>query len=373
MTLTCKICNKACKNKQGLHSHVSRIHKLTIPEYYIQVHQKRDKHTGELLEFKDFNDYFNRDFKNINNFISWAKNAKIEEVRGLMLKQLKARVTGKELKFAPPHLELYLNKMPSIDMFREYFGSYSKACEEVGVPPLYPKGLMKDFFASNPELDDVKIMIDTRERKPLEFKKSTSLKLDFGDYAVGDPYYNYTYVDRKDESDFKSTLTTGFERFKRELDRAKHFDAFLFVVVEGSIESIINNNILFGSRSNLSFIWHNMRVISHEYAGRCQFIFTGKNGKNLFDQLDSDFYNEYNELNDLLINLKKVKNEDRASKISKKMWVMRKKIFEPAYDKYVADARIESQNIIPKLLVYGKKLWETDLQYFIDNHVLGRG
>jgi len=28
--------------------------------------------------------------------------------------------------------------------------------------------------------------------------------------------------------------------------------------------------------------------------------------------------------------------------------------------------RKESEEMIPKLLVYGKKLWETDLQYFID-------
>ena len=28
--------------------------------------------------------------------------------------------------------------------------------------------------------------------------------------------------------------------------------------------------------------------------------------------------------------------------------------------------RAQSEQIIPKLLVYGKKNWETDLQYFID-------
>lgn len=374
MSLKCKICDKSCKNKQGLHIHVSTTHKLTIPEYYTTVYKRADKYTGELLEFKDFNDYFNRDFKNLNNFISWAKNADHEEVRRLMLKQLKARVAGKELKFAPSHLELKLNKMPSIDMFKEYFGSYYKACQEIDVEPLYPKGIYKNFFDYNPQLEDVKILIDTREKKPLVFKKSSDLKLDFGDYAVGDPYYNYTYVDRKDEADFKSTMTSGFERFKRELDRAKHFDAFLFIVIEGSVESIIKNNILFGSKSNLSFIWHNMRIISHEYAGRCQFIFTGNNGENLFNQLDSDFYDEYDLLYKKYNDLKKSQEGPDlalADKVSKKLWVMRKKVFEPAYESYNQESRQKSQEIIPKLLVYGKKMWETDIQYFLDNHDLG--
>ena len=41
------------------------------------------------------------------------------------------------------------------------------------------------------------------------------MKLDFGDYAVGSPHYDYTYVDRKGETDFKSTMTTGFNRFTK--------------------------------------------------------------------------------------------------------------------------------------------------------------
>jgi hypothetical protein len=51
-----------------------------------------------------------------------------------------------------------------------------------------------------------------------------------------------------------------------------------------------------------------MRVLSHEFAGNCQFIFTG--------------------------------------------------------------SRAHSQDIIPKILVNGKDVWDVDLQYYIDEGVI---
>ena len=68
---------------------------------------------------------------------------------------------------------------------------------------------------------------------------------------------------------------------------------------------MIKKQQAYGPRqSNLKYIWHNMRLLMHKFARKCQFVFTG--------------------------------------------------------------SRTQSEEIIPKLLVYGKKMWETDLQYFID-------
>lgn len=373
MANVCKICQKSFKNTKGLHVHVKRAHKLSVPEYYVQVYQRKDKYTGELLEFKDFTDYFSRDFASIENFLAWSENAEPEEVKEVMLRQLKARIDGKELAYAPSHIELLLNKLPTIDIYKKFFGSYSTACSELNIEPLYNKKLFSGFFNSYPELNDVKILIDTRERKPLVFNKSAELKLDFGDYAVGSPHYNYTYVDRKDESDFRSTMTTGFNRFVRELERAKDFDAYLFIVVEGSIESIIANNNLIPKPANLPFIWHNMRILSHKFPRRCQFVFTGQAEKNLFSKLDTDFYSDYNKLYNYSKSLYAAGEREKLEKINKKLWIIKKNIFEPAYNQYVDQARIKSQEIIPKLLVFGKKLWEVDLQYFINKNDMGRG
>tara|TARA_Y100001938_G_C8100282_1_gene441160 strand:+ start:1971 stop:2837 length:867 start_codon:yes stop_codon:yes gene_type:complete len=288
-----------------LHTHISRIHKIPLAEYYVNFYQKKDKHTGKLLPFTNKTDYFDNDFSCLKNFEKWAEAAEPEEVREYMLRQLKSRIESKKLEYAPSHLELKLHGLPSLDIYKKHFGSYSKACSQLNIEPLYNKNLFNGFFDDNENVDSAKILIDTREQRPLSFPKSSSLKLDFGDYAVGSSHYDYTYVDRKSEGDFKSTMTTGFDRFIKEMERVIEFDAYLFIVTESSINKIKKNNIFGPHESNLPYVWHNMRIIAHKFPRRCQFIFSG--------------------------------------------------------------SRSESEALIPKLLVYGRKLWGVDLQYFLDH------
>ena len=128
--------------------------------------------------------------------------------------------------------------------------------------------------------DDVKIFVDTREQKPIKFKNEESMKLDFGDYTCSSPHYDYTYIDRKSEGDFKSTLSgDNFERFKRELERARQFNSYIFVLVESDIQKIKKNNVFSPHKSKLPYIWHNTKEISQQYKDCCQFVFAGnRNG-----------------------------------------------------------------------------------------------
>lgn len=288
-----------------MHLHLSRIHKIPVAEYYVNFYQRKDRHTGNLLPYTTKGEYFNRDFSSLKNFYKWSSYAPEEEVKDYLINQLKFRIESKKLSFAPSSLELLLHDLPDINTYKNFFGSYSKACNLAGKEPLYNKKIINNFFEDDEYVDSAKILIDTREQRPLTFERSVSMKLDFGDYAVGSPHYDYTYVDRKSETDFKSTMTTGFNRFTRELERAMEFDAYLFVVIESSIEKIKKNNIFGPRQANLPFIWHNMRLLSHNFPRKCQFIFSG--------------------------------------------------------------GRRESEWLIPKLLVYGQKLWEVDMQYFWDN------
>jgi len=304
MSLICKVCDKSFKSDKGLHVHVSRTHKIEIGEYYVNFYQRKDRYDNKLLSFKNKSDYFSLDFRSRKNLISWAEGADPDEVRKYILGQLERRIVEKDLKYAPTHLELELHELPPLNMYKEFFGSYSKACNKLKIKPLFDKKIMDNFFKEDDSLDLVKILVDTREQRPLKFEKSIPMKLDFGDYAVGAPHYDYTYVDRKSDSDFKSTMTTGFKRFTNELKRARDFDAYIFIVVESSIEKIKKQNIFGPHRSNLPYVWHNMRLLTHMFPRQCQFVFTGNRGA--------------------------------------------------------------SEEIIPKLLVYGQKLWRTDLQYFID-------
>jgi len=289
-----------------------RSHKVTLAEYYIKYYPRYNLYSQsigkeELLPFKNKDQYFSKDFSTRDQLIKWCESQSSDIVKPYMLKLLKKRVSEKNLKRAPSHLELAVNEMPTIELYQKHFGSYSAACKEAKVRPMFGSRLPDDWGS---EVDpSIKIFIDTREQQPLEFSSSELLKLDFGDYAVGKEHYDYTYVDRKGEQDFKSTLSkNNLERFKKELQRARDFDSYLFVVTEGSISSIEKHNRWSPHMSNMKYIYHNMRVLTHEFAGNCQFIFTG--------------------------------------------------------------SRKESERIIPKLLILGQKLWDVDLQYYIDNNLI---
>ncbi len=151
---------------------------------------------------------------------------------------------------------------------------------------------------------DVKIFIDTREQQPLSFRVSENLKLDVGDYAVGGDLYNYTCVDRKSFGDFCSTLSQSYNRFARELQRCRDLGCYLFIVTECDLYRMTEKNKFSPKRFNMDYVFHNMRELQNEFKDCCQFVFSG-NRKN-------------------------------------------------------------SEMLIPKLLVAGKALWKTDIQYFLD-------
>jgi uncharacterized C2H2 Zn-finger protein len=305
MTLKCKECGKVFKDDNGLHRHL-KAHNMSVAEYYTKHYPRKNKLTGDPLPFKNKFDYFNTDFSTRAQLIKWCDKENSDKVNPYILKQLKNRVEQKQLKYAPNHIEVEINKLPPIDVYKRNFGGYGQACKELGLEPIYNKGITKDFFQKKNSIEEIPIYIDTREQKPLSFKKSKDMKLDFGDYTMGGDNYTYTYVDRKSEGDFKGTLGGGFKRFRRELQRAKDFNSYLYVVTESSITNIQRNNNFGPHKSNLAYLWHNMRLLTHEFKGHCQFLFTGNRGT--------------------------------------------------------------SELVIPKLLYYGKELWDVDLQYFFDNY-----
>ena len=88
------------------------------------------------------------------------------------------------------------------------------------------------------------------------------------------------------------------------MERAQEMDAYLFIVVESSVEKIIKENKIFNRRSNIDYTLRQIKDICHDYPRVCQFIF--------------------------------VENRQNAS------------------------------YIIPRLLLSGKNIWQTDMQYFWD-------
>lgn len=85
----------------------------------------------------------------------------------------------------------------------------------------------------------MKIKIDTREQLPYEFRTSSEVgTLSIGDYSVAG-LEDSVAVERKTIDDLVGCLTTGRERFERELHRGKALDYFA-LVVEASLSDLAN-------------------------------------------------------------------------------------------------------------------------------------
>lgn len=306
MSFNCLECNEVFDSERSLHAHIKK-HDIFLHDYFVKHFSRRNLLTNELLPFKNKETYFKYDFSNINELYAWCQTAKEEVVKNYILDKLESRIKSCNLTFAPNEIELFTSFLPSIDIYKKFYKSYVFACEKIGFKPLFYEKL-PDFFWQDSCVKDLTILTDTREQEPLYFKNQTVQKLDVGDYAILD-YFDYTFVDRKSEQDFKSTLSKdNLERFKKELQRCRSIGCYLFVVIEADLKKIEDSNKKSVHKSNMKYIYHNMRLLQHEYRDCCQFVFSG--------------------------------------------------------------SRINSENLIPRILKAGKKIWNVDLQYFVNNKLL---
>ena len=85
----------------------------------------------------------------------------------------------------------------------------------------------------------MKILIDTREQRPYKFKTTSEVgTIPVGDYSICGLEHLIS-VERKEINDLIGCLTTGRERFERELHRGKALDYFC-LVIEGNLSDLAN-------------------------------------------------------------------------------------------------------------------------------------
>lgn len=269
--VTCKECNVDFKSTNSLHRHL-KSHGMNKAEYYSLYFPRKDKYSGAAIPFKNLDQYFTDDFINKGNMRRWCKNSDSKEVQEFMLKKLESRIAEKELKYAPCMIDLDTSKMPTIFNYESAFGSYQKACEKVNAEPMFPE--INEQVSTWKKDEEVKMFIDTREQDPLYFKNSMKIKIDVGDYLLQEDYA-YTYVDRKSFEDFRSTMSSGFERFCEEIERAITLDSYLFVVVESDVEKSDSKKGWKKKVAPISFTYNRMRQIVNKYPRRVQFVFSG--------------------------------------------------------------------------------------------------
>lgn len=306
----CLTCKKEFSAESSLEKHLKQ--HGGSEKYYKTWFPRYDLWDGSFIEFKNKKQYFSSFFNSYANRLSFYKEKQKKEAKEVLLAEFLILKEIKNLEFLPSDVYFRLAQMAGVEVIRALYDSCQEFAKEVEVIQFYNKKLPKGFWEDSVSEFSMEVHIDTREKKPFAFYKTIQNKLDFGDYTVGGERYSKTFVDRKSAADFLGTFSSqvNFDRFKKEVERAKSFDSFLFVVVESTIDGLPHsvNKKFYKNYDRLeSFALHNVREILLNNYESCQFVFC--------------------------------KNSQEANDITR------------------------------KILYYGREMWNCDLGYFLSKNV----
>tara|TARA_B100000676_G_C18006289_1_gene803960 strand:+ start:105 stop:1037 length:933 start_codon:yes stop_codon:yes gene_type:complete len=272
----CKICGKEFESDKQLHSHL-KAHKMRVVEYYQTQFPRYDLHTGEIIKFKNKEQYFETDFNSRTSLRMWLKGQPEKDRIDYLTNLIKERKNKKDLVYTPSQVELRSTVIPSIVFYQKYL-DYYKVCKKLGLKNKY-KNASSIALGSEYKNKDYKIYIDTREQTPLKIDYPTEIKcLKFGDYTLSNKDLTCNcYIERKSLADFISTISVmNLERFKREIERAGEADANLIILVEDTLSHALSfNHLPYISkkiRATPEFIFKNVRDLIQEYP-HIQFLF----------------------------------------------------------------------------------------------------
>lgn len=278
--IQCLECKKKCANEAALHRHLKRQHKLSQKTYYTTHYPRFDKLDGTPITFKNREFYMTSDFNSRANLRQWLSQASEQEAQEYIRHFLLMRKEQKHMLFAPCQVELRSLMVPGMFYLNKLFGGgsgYYNECCRLGLRVKYDlmhfsKDVLLHFSPAH------KVIIDTREQKPLEFVEiATEHKgLTFGDYQLNDNGFSQNCcIERKAMGDFYNTLSHGYDRFCKEIERAQSAGFYLIVVVEGPMEEVYNYSHHLRALNVVispEFVLHNMRQICQKYA-HVQFLF----------------------------------------------------------------------------------------------------
>lgn len=257
------------KSIDELKAHLKRF-KIKQSDYFEEYFPRKDLLTGEKITYKDIDQYFTSDFLNKNNLKKYIKNF---PDKGLEWSKnyLFNRKADKQLIYSPSQTELRSLFCPSVPYF-ESNGGYNKICEELGYKTRYKY----DVELVYNKLNNPTIIIDNREQKELRLSCATEHgTLKVGDYGLKDSTDNI-FVERKSLNDMVSTLSSGYERFQREIERAIQLDSYIVIMVEEDINSALSFDYLpymRHAKAKPSFIFKRLRELLTKYPNNLQCLF----------------------------------------------------------------------------------------------------
>lgn len=273
----CKIDGMVFDSEKDMHKHL-RTHKMRIVEYYQKYYPRHDKRDGKIIKFKTKDQYLNADFNSRTNLKVWLKESSSEDRRIYCQELLEKRKERKQLIYAPSQVELRSTMSPPVQYYHEVFGNYYKLCEKIGFKNKYEK-VTDVISGSEWNKPEYKILIDTREQKPLKFqnREIENMALKFGDYAFSSSTATCNcYIERKSLADLIGTMSGGYERFIKEIKRAEESKAYLVILVEDSLQNALSFKYLpyisKKIKATPEFIFHRIRGLIQKYPF-IQFLF----------------------------------------------------------------------------------------------------
>lgn len=269
MYLKCKVCGNDFNYFIDLKDHLRNYHKLSAKTYFESNYRRIDRLNGEKLEYKTFDQYITCDFKDKKNYKNWLKTLSKEECADYFKHKLLQYCDLKNLEYSPSQVECQtINCLIPVSSMEGFSGlTYNEICESINLKTRFNYEIPDDIsFVDIPQ-----IIVDTREQKPFKFEKYALIesKLEYGDYSLHPE--KALAVERKSLADLYGTLSGGFERFEREILKAKKMNGYIVVVVESTLNSMLYQKQKF-SKASGEFIAHNMRKLLRTY-DNLQFVF----------------------------------------------------------------------------------------------------
>ena len=270
--IKCEECSQEFEERKKLHYHL-RTHKLSQQEYYHKHFPKFDLYTGEIITFKNYEDYESKFFEkkgNLSKYISTNSPNRVKQVLGQILDH---RIDSKGLIWEMSEVELRSLEWPFKKQIESIYGDSSIFFEKLN-------RRYKDSGDLQVKNLNGKIFVDTREQKPYIFEDCNFeiTNLNFGDYACEiNGKEGLVHIERKNMMDFiQSFSSNNYDRLRKEFQRAEVCGKNIIVLVEKDLGSMLGFDkmprIKKFVRASSQHIFHNVRQTYQEFRN-VQFLF----------------------------------------------------------------------------------------------------
>lgn len=269
--IKCKLCGEEYKLGVPFTCHIKNKHGFKLGDYFQSYEPRRDIHTGDILPFKNVDQYFKDLFSSKKTEFAYLKaNDGKEKAQEILQAQLLDIFQKKNDKEFPSYIEWRSSKNIRYDWLSdETIENLKKFWKSLG-------GKVSNdriIEIENTPIKEGRILIDTREQLPFFEGERTTINV--GDYTFEPSFYTMIHVDRKSHDDFIGTFTKGLSRFEKEMEKAIAMNVYLVVLVESNFSESFNAlpKKYLGAKVGGQNAFHGVRSLLRKYPDNLQFLF----------------------------------------------------------------------------------------------------